>query len=142
LQYGDPQHITCEGDSGGPCLLSVGGVETIIGITSFGDQACQNVSFGSLMDDYADSFVIPYIHQFDGMVAPVADMAMSSPPDMASRNGANQGTGDMAASSSHGGSGCSLRGASEANGRAPLLLGLALIVSLLRRRARQRRWPG
>jgi MYXO-CTERM domain-containing protein len=30
----------CEGDSGGPTFIDVGGIQTIVGITSFGDQDC------------------------------------------------------------------------------------------------------
>jgi V8-like Glu-specific endopeptidase len=36
LLFGDESKSQCSGDSGGPSLLSIGGVETIIGVSSFG----------------------------------------------------------------------------------------------------------
>ena len=32
--------MSCDGDSGGPSFLEVGGVERLVGVTSFGDLAC------------------------------------------------------------------------------------------------------
>jgi secreted trypsin-like serine protease len=65
LEFSDPNHLTCEGDSGGPALMMYGGQEVIVGITSFGDQACMQMSDDTRIDLYADSFVQPYIDQFD-----------------------------------------------------------------------------
>jgi V8-like Glu-specific endopeptidase len=50
LQIGDAMHETCNGDSGGPALFKVGGVETIVGVTSFGDASCQVGGFDSRVD--------------------------------------------------------------------------------------------
>jgi secreted trypsin-like serine protease len=40
LQIGDIRHQTCNGDSGGPAFMTINGVNTIVGVTSFGQQFC------------------------------------------------------------------------------------------------------
>jgi secreted trypsin-like serine protease len=65
IDFGDPQHDTCEGDSGGPALLTMNGEEVIIGITSFGDQSCMRGGSDTRVDLFADSFVQQYIDQAD-----------------------------------------------------------------------------
>jgi uncharacterized protein (TIGR03382 family) len=65
IELGDATNNTCEGDSGGPALMTMGGVETIIGVTSFGDQGCSAGGADSRVDVYADSFVQPYIDAND-----------------------------------------------------------------------------
>jgi secreted trypsin-like serine protease len=40
LQIGDIRHQTCNGDSGGPALMNINGLATIVGVTSFGQQFC------------------------------------------------------------------------------------------------------
>ncbi len=54
VAFNDPRHITCEGDSGGPALLTINGVETIVGITSFGDQGCIQQGVDTRVDAYLD----------------------------------------------------------------------------------------
>jgi secreted trypsin-like serine protease len=71
IYFQDPQHLTCEGDSGGPAFMTINGTEVIAGITSFGDQGCMQAGYDTRIDQYADSFVQPYIDQFD-----------PQPPDM------------------------------------------------------------
>src|SRR5262249_3081009 len=44
ISLGDPEFSTCNGDSGGPALMAVGGQPTIIGITSFGPGTCSGIS--------------------------------------------------------------------------------------------------
>jgi V8-like Glu-specific endopeptidase len=54
---------TCNGDSGGPGLLSVGGVEQIIGIVSSGDQYCSHDGYNTRVDTNAtwlDQMVTQY----------------------------------------------------------------------------------
>jgi V8-like Glu-specific endopeptidase len=65
ISFTDPNHITCEGDSGGPAFMTIGGKEVIAGITSFGDKSCAQAGFDTRVDKYADSFVQPYIDMFD-----------------------------------------------------------------------------
>ncbi len=40
LDIGGPGGTSCQGDSGGPTLMMIGGVETVIGISSYGYQHC------------------------------------------------------------------------------------------------------
>ena len=102
LLFTDPNHMTCEGDSGGPALMMMGGQERIVGITSFGDQGCMQSGYDTRADTYASSFVDPYINQFDpGFLQgnpppPPADMAMQQQgsPDLAM--GMQQGSPDLA----------------------------------------------
>ena len=51
LQIGDVRHQTCNGDSGGPALMSINGTTTIVGVTSFGQQFCTgNGGFDTRID--------------------------------------------------------------------------------------------
>ncbi len=88
IDFTDGAHETCEGDSGGPAFIGQNGVEVIAGITSFGDVGCQMGGYDTRVDDYAATFVDPYITKFDGQPNPPpnppADMAQQPPPpDMA-----------------------------------------------------------
>jgi secreted trypsin-like serine protease len=65
INFMDPQHLTCEGDSGGPAFMTIGGQEVIAGITSFGDKNCMQFGYDTRVDKFADSFVQPYIDMFD-----------------------------------------------------------------------------
>lgn len=115
VQLGDANHNTCEGDSGGPALLSRGGVETIIGVTSYGDQGCVMGGFDTRVDTYSawiDGYVMANDPQF--LPGPGVDLGgggpdlgaapadLSSPPrlDLASPPRADLATGgarDLAA---------------------------------------------
>lgn len=44
IAYGYHPGGTCGGDSGGPALLASGGVEKVVGITSYGDSGCSVTS--------------------------------------------------------------------------------------------------
>jgi secreted trypsin-like serine protease len=46
INVGSSGHTSCQGDSGGPTFKKFGGVEQIIGITSFGEQNCP--TYGSM----------------------------------------------------------------------------------------------
>lgn len=54
----------CEGDSGGPALATVGGVESVVGVTSHGDVACVMGATYTRVDAYLASFVQPMIAEF------------------------------------------------------------------------------
>jgi uncharacterized protein (TIGR03382 family) len=60
LYYGDGYSGTCQGDSGGPMFLNVNGVETVIGVTSFGDQSCVQQGANARTDALAD-FILQYV---------------------------------------------------------------------------------
>jgi V8-like Glu-specific endopeptidase len=62
LQIGDTGTQTCNGDSGGPALAMINGVETIIGVTSYGNQNCTMGGFDTRIDTYA-SFISQYVTQ-------------------------------------------------------------------------------
>ena len=70
VYYGDSQHNTCEGDSGGPAFMTINGVETIIGVTSFGDQTCAQGGADTDVGAYYDSFIAPHIAAAEGGVVP------------------------------------------------------------------------
>jgi hypothetical protein len=66
LGFEDGTHNICEGDSGGPAFMTVAGVETIVGVTAFGDANCSTNQPGSdtRVDTWA-SFVDTYVLQYD-----------------------------------------------------------------------------
>jgi secreted trypsin-like serine protease len=75
LEFDDTSHNTCEGDSGGPALVTIDGVETIVGVTSFGEQSpdyCDGRGFDTRVDLYADSFVQPFVDMYDPDPSPPA----------------------------------------------------------------------
>ncbi|MBP6629473.1 MAG: trypsin-like serine protease [Kofleriaceae bacterium] len=52
----------CVGDSGGPSFASIGGVLTLVGVTSFGDQTCSTFGADSRVDydqEFLDSTIGP-----------------------------------------------------------------------------------
>lgn len=55
----------CEGDSGGPSFATIDGVETLVGVTSFGDQDC--TQFGAdTRTDAEKQFLLDHIPQLEG----------------------------------------------------------------------------
>jgi len=54
IYYGGGVSGTCQGDSGGPMFLTIAGVPTLIGTTSFGDQSCVAEGANTRVDKYAD----------------------------------------------------------------------------------------
>ncbi|AUX45456.1 uncharacterized protein SOCE26_069470 [Sorangium cellulosum] len=64
LGLGDADHHTCVGDSGGPALMNVNGVPTIIGVTSFGGQESPSIctdGWDTRVDLYLD-FIDPFVN--------------------------------------------------------------------------------
>jgi len=49
----------CNGDSGGPALVTAGGVESVVGVTSNGDIACDDGATYTRVDAYLASFLEP-----------------------------------------------------------------------------------
>ena len=70
LYFTDGRHETCEGDSGGPALMALGGQSVIAGITSFGDVNCATGG--------TDTNVASYLAMIDSYVT--ADVGSSTPP--------------------------------------------------------------
>lgn len=57
LQIGGSNQQSCHGDSGGPALQVIDGVETVIGVTSYGlDKSDTNVCFGGGYDTRVDAY--------------------------------------------------------------------------------------
>lgn len=54
FQYGSGTRNTCSGDSGGPALVTIGGVQTVIGSVSYGDQTCSTYGVDMRTDDNDD----------------------------------------------------------------------------------------
>jgi hypothetical protein len=52
---------TCMGDSGGPAFMDFGGVEQLVGVTSAGDQSCEEYGRDTRVDAFVADFVLPYI---------------------------------------------------------------------------------
>ncbi|MEL6181302.1 MAG: serine protease [Myxococcota bacterium] len=51
--YAAPGRQTCFGDSGGPALLNVGGLERLVGVTSYGDANCADFGANVRTDAFA-----------------------------------------------------------------------------------------
>jgi secreted trypsin-like serine protease len=65
--FGDPHHTQCHGDSGGPSFMTLNGVETIVGTSSFGGPKadCTTLNFDQRVDAEVD-FINSFIQMFDG----------------------------------------------------------------------------
>jgi len=57
FKYEDTSRNTCYGDSGGPALLEVDGIMKVIGVTSWGDDGCQEFGVNTRTDVY-DDFIV------------------------------------------------------------------------------------
>jgi secreted trypsin-like serine protease len=84
LYYQGGSSGTCQGDSGGPMFLNVGGTETVVGVTSFGDQSCVQLGANTRVDPYA-SFIAQYAGSSSSGEQPVT-VTITSP-----QNGSTQG---------------------------------------------------
>lgn len=55
-QFGNSNQQTCHGDSGGPAFQVLNGVEVVVGVTSFGQDAPPQVCFNGGVDNRTDAF--------------------------------------------------------------------------------------
>lgn len=60
FEYGDGTKNTCSGDSGGPAIANVGGVDTVIGVVSFGDSECAQYGY-DMRTDHNAAFIASYM---------------------------------------------------------------------------------
>jgi secreted trypsin-like serine protease len=80
LHFTDGLHETCNGDSGGPALMTVGGQEVIVGLTSYGDVNCNQGGYDTRVDTLA-TWVDPYVQQADpGFGSGSSDMGGTTTP--------------------------------------------------------------
>jgi V8-like Glu-specific endopeptidase len=71
---------TCQGDSGGPMIVTTSGIETVVAVTSYGDQTCVASGANTRVDAYVD-FITQYAGTGPGPVA----VTITSPPNDATR---------------------------------------------------------
>jgi hypothetical protein len=64
LHFSDGTHETCNGDSGGPAFMTVGGKEIIVGLTSYGDTQCAQGGYDTRVDSYA-TWIDGYVSKAD-----------------------------------------------------------------------------
>lgn len=58
----DPS-MSCEGDSGGPVLVTLDGTEFLAGVASWGDRDCVQFAVNTRVDAFAADFIIPFIQE-------------------------------------------------------------------------------
>lgn len=51
----------CDGDSGGPALLTANGAEVAVGVVSAGDPACTGFARATRVDVYLGTFIVPFL---------------------------------------------------------------------------------
>ncbi|HWE28867.1 MAG TPA: trypsin-like serine protease [Polyangia bacterium] len=64
LHFADATHETCNGDSGGPALMTLDGRETIVGLTSYGDVNCSTGGYDTRVDAMA-AWIDGYVQKAD-----------------------------------------------------------------------------
>ncbi|HTE50724.1 MAG TPA: trypsin-like serine protease [Kofleriaceae bacterium] len=138
MRYGSAAANTCQGDSGGPNFMTINGVESVAGITSYGNVGCDQFGFGTRVDAFAASFIDPYIAEHDPNGA-VPSAGTPPPGDDDEDDGETDGaTGGPSANTDDSpvSGGCSVGGGSDAPGGFTLLgfIGAALALAGARRR--------
>lgn len=83
FSYGSDPASTCDGDSGGPAFLDVEGHEVLVGVTSFGDEACE-VGVNVRTDAFTGELVGPYLALVDAQSQRVGESCLE---DQACRSG-------------------------------------------------------
>lgn len=62
IRVGDSRRGTCNGDSGGPAFMSIAGVETLVGTTSYGNEDCSDGGYDARVDtdlEFIEPFLAP-----------------------------------------------------------------------------------
>jgi len=148
LHFSDGAHETCNGDSGGPAFMSLGGQEIIVGLTSYGDVACAEGGYDTRVDAFAD-WIDGWIAQADpgfqgtppspsgGTQTPPTSSATPMPPSSTGAGGVGAScgsSGDCAGPEVHGG--CAFVPTRAGAGAAAPLVALILLAAARRRRRR------
>jgi V8-like Glu-specific endopeptidase len=105
LSIGNSSAETCNGDSGGPAFMTIGGVETLVGVTSFGQVGCTGGGYDTRIDIYS-SFIDQYVR---GGAPPPP----SCTPSCSGKNCGDDGCGGSCGSCT-GGATCNSTGQCEA----------------------------
>jgi MYXO-CTERM domain-containing protein len=94
IHFADGTHETCNGDSGGPALMTLSGVETIVGTTSFGDVNCAAGGYDTRVDAET-AFIGGYVSMFDPGTGsgPTPPAGGGTGPGSGSGTGGGTGTG-------------------------------------------------
>ena len=166
VTVGDATVRSCIGDSGGPALVMVGGVETLVGVNSYTDTTGCTVPAHYRRVDLYLSFIDPHLPAMDGGMAdggtadggpadggPAdaraadAGVADGGAPDGGRTDGGPDGSPPAADASQHdagdadGGGGCAVPGPRATSGRVAATGTLAVLALLgpLAARGRRRR---
>ena len=111
VRVGDPQHVTCLGDSGGPALIMEGGAEIVIGVDSYADNGSCNLPAHFRRTDLYTGFLDPYL-------------GTAANPDA----GVDAGVGaDAGVDPGDDSGGCAAGGGAGAGGALVVAIGLALV---------------
>lgn len=101
--YNQPNGGPCSGDSGGPNLVTVNGMEYVAGVISYGDQQCVQSGVSGRVSSVYESFVLPFITKYTGTDPGSSSSASTSASSTGSgattgagAGGSNPGTGSGA----------------------------------------------
>jgi secreted trypsin-like serine protease len=64
IRFNDGEHLTCNGDSGGPAFMTINGQEKLVGITSYGDSDCAVYSMDTRVDSFYAGFIAPTLAEW------------------------------------------------------------------------------
>lgn len=148
--YGSQSKNTCEGDSGGPAIENINGVDTVIGTVSYGDSNCQQYGVDMRVDEES-SFISQYANASTAptptpsatpSATPTSNPTPTPNPTSTPGGGGNGGNGGNGGSGNgnDGGSpnigGCDVAstGVPGLGGAFALLAGLGLATMAARRR--------
>ncbi|HEU5055148.1 MAG TPA: hypothetical protein VFU21_01425, partial [Kofleriaceae bacterium] len=56
----------CYGDSGGPALMTIDGISTVVGVSTGTAETCRRSSWWTRVDTYAAEFVTPFVDAWSG----------------------------------------------------------------------------
>lgn len=66
IGLGDYMYNTCQGDSGGPTFATFNGVESVIGVTSYGSNECRATSYMTRTDAMWDELLTEVLSAWSG----------------------------------------------------------------------------
>lgn len=155
VQVGDASHLSCVGDSGGPALAMMGGVETVIGLDSYSDTTgCTEPSHYQRTDvylDFFDTYAPPETGGAGGEGATVSSSSgsTSSATSVSATTAAGATSSTSATSGSSGGGsddgsddgGCSFVSPGETSHGSPMIVAAVAVGFGISSRRRSRKNP-